>query len=61
MIHLGRIGFAQSYDYFPWRNTKAEIVDYYRSLNEGEVQEFFRPNLWPNTPNSCPECFRREV
>ena len=50
MIHLGRIGFTQSYDYFPWRNTKAEIVDYYRSLNEGEVQEFFRPNLWPNTP-----------
>ena len=50
MVHLGRVGFTQSYDYFPWRNTKAEIIDHYQRLNEGDVSEFFRPVLWPNTP-----------
>jgi starch synthase (maltosyl-transferring) len=50
MRHLARVGFTQSYDYFPWRNTKSEIVSYYSELNADDTRQFFRPVLWPNTP-----------
>src|SRR5262249_40384763 len=42
---------SQSYTYFTWRNTKQELTEYFRELTETEVREFFRPNLWPNTPD----------
>ena len=54
MIQLARVGFTQSYDYFPWRNSKAELTEYYTSLNQSELKEFFRPSLWPNTPQLLP-------
>ena len=55
MYHLAKAGFSQSYTYFTWRNTKAELTDYFRELTETEVREYFRPNLWPNTPDILPE------
>ncbi|MCW5983048.1 MAG: alpha-1,4-glucan--maltose-1-phosphate maltosyltransferase [Bryobacteraceae bacterium] len=55
MHHLAKAGFAQSYTYFTWRNTKSEIVEYFTHLTRSEVREFLRPNLWPNTPDILPE------
>jgi starch synthase (maltosyl-transferring) len=51
MYRLAKLGFTQSYTYFTWRNTKKELQDYLTELTQTEVREFFRPNLWPNTPD----------
>ncbi len=51
MYHLAKVGFTQSYTYFTWRNTKAELTNYFTELTQTEASEFFRPNLWPNTPD----------
>src|SRR4029077_13487756 len=42
---------TQSYTYFTWRNSKKELTEYFTELTQTEVKEFFRPNLWPNTPD----------
>jgi starch synthase (maltosyl-transferring) len=55
MYGLAKLGFSQSYTYFTWRNTKEELADYLRELTATKVREFFRPNLWPNTPDILPE------
>ncbi len=55
MYRLAKIGFSQSYTYFAWRNTKQELTDYFIDLTSTKVREFFRPNLWPNTPDILPE------
>jgi starch synthase (maltosyl-transferring) len=55
MYRLAKVGFSQSYTYFTWRNTKAELTSYFQELQESGVREFFRPNLWPNTPDILPE------
>ncbi|HEU6449078.1 MAG TPA: alpha-1,4-glucan--maltose-1-phosphate maltosyltransferase [Verrucomicrobiae bacterium] len=51
MYRLAKLGFTQSYNYFPWRNSKDELESYLISLTQTDVAEFFRPNLWPNTPD----------
>src|SRR5438093_1734564 len=51
MYRLAKLGFTQSYTYFTWRNTKQELTEYLTELTHTEVHEFFRPNLWPNTPD----------
>jgi starch synthase (maltosyl-transferring) len=55
MYHLAKLGFTQSYTYFAWRNTKWELERYFTELTRTEVVEFFRPNLWPNTPDILTE------
>jgi len=55
MYRLAKIGFSQSYTYFPWRNGKAEITAYLTELAQTPVREFFRPNQWPNTPDILTE------
>ena len=55
MYRLAKLGFTQSYTYFAWRNTKAELTDYFTELTQTEVREFFHPNLWPNTPDILTE------
>ena len=55
MYRLAKVGFSQSYTYFAWRNTKQELTDYFKELAGPKVREFFRPNLWPNTPDILPE------
>ncbi len=52
---LAKRGFTQSYNYFPWRNTKWELTQYLTELTRTEVSEFMGPNLWPNTPDILPE------
>ncbi len=51
MYELAKLGFTQSYTYFAWRNTKQELTEYFKELMQTEVREYFRPNLWPNTPD----------
>ncbi|ULA67429.1 MAG: Alpha-1,4-glucan:maltose-1-phosphate maltosyltransferase [Nitrospira sp.] len=55
MYHLAKVGFTQSYTYFAWRNSKPELTDYFTELTTSPVREFFRPNLWTNTPDILTE------
>jgi len=55
MDALAKVGFSQSYTYFTWRTTKAELTTYVQSLVDTDRKEFFRPNFWPNTPDILPE------
>jgi starch synthase (maltosyl-transferring) len=55
MYRLAKLGFTQSYTYFTWRNTSEEFRQYLTELNTAPVKDFFRPNLWPNTPDILPE------
>ena len=48
---LAKLGFTQSYNYFPWRNTKDELTVYFTELTQPRVREYLRANLWPNTPD----------
>jgi starch synthase (maltosyl-transferring) len=54
MYRLAKIGFSQSYTYFTWRNTKAELEDYLTELNTTVPKEFFRPHFFVNTPDINP-------
>ena len=51
MYGLAKRGFTQSYTYFTWRNNKFELQSYLEEITQPPVSEFFRPNLWPNTPD----------
>ncbi len=51
MAALAKLGFAQSYSYFTWRNAKHEIVDYFTELTQPPLRDFLRPNLFVNTPD----------
>jgi starch synthase (maltosyl-transferring) len=55
MYELAKRGFTQSYTYFAWRNTQWDLTQYFKELTETQVREFFRPNLWPNTPDILTE------
>lgn len=55
MHRLAKLGFTQSYTYFAWRNTKWEITRYFQELIESPTREFYRPNLWTNTPDILAE------
>ncbi|NUY80051.1 alpha-1,4-glucan--maltose-1-phosphate maltosyltransferase [Flavobacterium sp. MAH-1] len=54
MHELAKQGFTQSYTYFTWRNSKAELIEYVTELTKTEQKEFYRPNFWPNTPDINP-------
>ena len=51
MYRLAKVGFSQSYTYFTWRRHKQELTEYFTELSHPPVSEFFRPNVWPNTPD----------
>jgi starch synthase (maltosyl-transferring) len=51
MYRLAKLGYTQSYTYFTWRNTKQELTEYFTELTQPELRNYFRPNLWPNTPD----------
>ena len=54
MKALAKVGFTHSYTYFTWRNTKAELTEYFTELIQTEMKDYFRANLWPNTPDILP-------
>lgn len=52
MMHsLAEIGFSQSYTYFTWRQNKDELTAYGEELAHAATAAWFRPNLWPSTPD----------
>jgi starch synthase (maltosyl-transferring) len=51
MYRLAKLGFSQSYTYFPWRNTKYELTSYLTELTQSPVRDFFRASQWTNTPD----------
>jgi starch synthase (maltosyl-transferring) len=55
MERLAKLGFTQSYTYFTWRNTREELEAYFTTLRSYPLREYFRANLWPNTPDILPE------
>ena len=54
MKALAKAGFTQSYTYFTWRNSKRELTEYFTELTQTEMSEYYRANLWPNTPDILP-------
>lgn len=60
MEKLAKVGFTQSYTYYTWRNTSAELAEYLTELAHTELREYFRPNFWPNTPDILPISLERK-
>lgn len=54
MYRLAKIGFSQSYTYFTWRDTKAELTTYLTELTQEAPSAFFRPHFFVNTPDINP-------
>ena len=54
MRQLAKVGFTQSYTYFTWRESAAELRDYLTELTQSEMVEYFRGNLFVNTPDINP-------
>jgi starch synthase (maltosyl-transferring) len=59
MHRLSKLGFTQSYTYFTWRNNKQELTEYFTELSQHPSREYFRPNVWPNTPDILHETLQR--
>src|SRR5581483_2207843 len=59
MAALAKAGFSQSYTYFTWKNTKAELIDYLTELTRSTMPQFFRPNFFANTPDILHEYLQR--
>ena len=51
MYSIAKGGYTQGYTYFTWRNTKADLQAYFEEICNPPVSDFFRPNVWPNTPD----------
>ncbi|RST04138.1 alpha-1,4-glucan--maltose-1-phosphate maltosyltransferase [Streptomyces sp. WAC07149] len=51
MRALASVGFQQSYTYFTWRNTKAELTEYLTELSGDRSASVMRPNFFVNTPD----------
>ncbi len=59
MQELAKRGFAHSYTYYTWRNTRAELQDYMTELTQTNgrpdaMAYYFRPNFWPTTHDINP-------
>jgi len=54
MRALAKAGFSQSYSYFTWRETRDELRDYITELTQTQMREYFRGNLFTNTPDINP-------
>src|SRR4029453_18786205 len=57
MTTLGKVGFQQSYTYFTWKNTKAELHELMAQLLEWAP--YLRPNFFANTPDILHEYLQR--
>jgi starch synthase (maltosyl-transferring) len=54
MRALAKVGFTQSYTYFTWRETRDELREYLTELTQSEMRDYFRGNLFTNTPDINP-------
>jgi starch synthase (maltosyl-transferring) len=59
MYRLAKLGFQQSYTYFAWKNTKVELTEYFTEITAPPVSDYFRPNVWPNTPDILNEYLQK--
>jgi starch synthase (maltosyl-transferring) len=59
MYQLAKLGFTQSYTYFAWKNSSYDLQEYFTEISGSGVLEFFRPNLWPNTPDILNEYLQK--
>lgn len=51
MKELAKRGYQQSYTYFTWRTTPAEMREYIEELTTTDLADCMQPNFWPNTPD----------
>jgi starch synthase (maltosyl-transferring) len=49
MTTLAKVGFSQSYTYFTWKNSKAELRELMEQILEWSP--YYRPNFFANTPD----------
>jgi starch synthase (maltosyl-transferring) len=49
MTTLAKSGFAQSYTYFTWKNTRWELLEFIGQLLDW--RDYYRPNCFANTPD----------
>lgn len=54
MQTLAKAGFTQSYTYFTWRESAAELREYVTELTKTHMRDYYRANFWPNTPDILP-------
>ncbi len=54
MAELAKLGYTQSYTYYTWRNSKAELIGYMNELTQTEQKQYMRPNFWTNTHDILP-------
>ena len=54
MQELGKRGFAHSYTYYTWRNSKYELEQYMTELTQSDMKYYYRPNFWPTTHDINP-------
>jgi starch synthase (maltosyl-transferring) len=59
MYHLAKVGFSQSYTYFTWRDSKAELQEYLEELAGEAPKDFYRPHFFVNTPDINPHYLQR--
>ena len=57
MTTLAKAGFAQSYTYFTWKNTRWELLELMGQLLDW--RETYRPNFFANTPDILHEYLQR--
>src|SRR2546421_2592430 len=57
MTTLAKVGFAQSYTYFTWKNTKWELVELMNQILGWS--EYYRPNFFTNTQDILTEYLQR--
>ena len=51
LLHLAKLGFSQSYTYFTWKNSTYELREWMTEFSAPDVLEYYRPNLFANTPD----------
>jgi starch synthase (maltosyl-transferring) len=59
MNQLAKVGFTQSYSYFTWRNSKAELQGFINEFLLSDIAEFYRANLFTNTPDILHEYLQK--
>jgi starch synthase (maltosyl-transferring) len=51
MKNLAKLGFTMSYTYFTWKNSAWELREYLEELSQGAAVDYYRGNLFANTPD----------
>jgi starch synthase (maltosyl-transferring) len=59
MHGLSKYGFTQSYTHFTWKNTSQELRDWAIEMHKTELVEYFRGNLFANTPDILHEYLQK--